>query len=343
MSEASPYPPSWVDRFTAWVERLPAPAWIYYLALWLVLYIIQFATQWTNGAAGSPHPFHLLFAGAIPFYLALIHYLDRTADAALSRFRPVLDCSDIEHAELRYRLTTLPARPTLLVTLFGIVLGGISLLALPLDWRLSVWHFSDSTASIYFTSAILVLAWALVTLLAYHTLHQLNVVRQIYERASVNLFNLRPLYAFSDLSARTAIGMQLFVSGWYILAPELLSNNFAAVLGVLLTAVAMLTFVWPLLGTHRLLVDEKNRLLGEQSELLEAAIKEVNRRISSKEVQEMEDWHKALESLEIEHTALSRISTWPWRPETLQSFVATLVLPVVIWLIQWFLQRFLSS
>src|SRR5260221_450841 len=136
MHETGLYPPSWVDRFTAWVDQLTAPVWAFYLVLWLVLYLIEFATQWTSGATGTLYPFHLLFAGAIPFYVGLIHYLDRTADAALSRFQPVLDCSAAEYAEVRYRITTLPARPTLLVTLLGIAVGGISLIALPLDLRL---------------------------------------------------------------------------------------------------------------------------------------------------------------------------------------------------------------
>ncbi|MGH7425775.1 MAG: hypothetical protein ACREJP_06375, partial [Candidatus Methylomirabilales bacterium] len=29
----TPYPPSWVDRLTDWVERLPIPWWLFYLAL----------------------------------------------------------------------------------------------------------------------------------------------------------------------------------------------------------------------------------------------------------------------------------------------------------------------
>lgn len=343
MRDAGLYPPSWVNRFTIWVERLPVPAWVFYVALWLVLYLIELATQWASGAVGTFYPFHLFLAGAIPFNLGLIHYLDRTADAALSRFRPVLDCSDAEYAELRYRLTTLPARPTLLATLLGIAAAGVALIALPLEWRLSILHFTDSTASIFYTSLISSVTWCAVTLLGYHTLHQLTVVRLIYGRARVNLFNLRPLYAFSDLSARTAIGLQLFVSGFYLLVPELLNNMFSAGFGVILSVVAVLTFVWPLLGTHNLLVDEKNHVLGEKSKALEAAITELNRSITSKEVQGIDAWHKAMASLEIEHTALSRISTWPWHPETLRSLVAALLLPVIVWITQWFLQRVLNS
>lgn len=38
-----PYPPSWIDRFTGWVARLPGPDWLFYLGLWLVLFILHTA------------------------------------------------------------------------------------------------------------------------------------------------------------------------------------------------------------------------------------------------------------------------------------------------------------
>ena len=30
-----PYPPSWVDRLMAWIDRLPGPPWLFYLAAFL--------------------------------------------------------------------------------------------------------------------------------------------------------------------------------------------------------------------------------------------------------------------------------------------------------------------
>ncbi len=47
-----------------------------------------------------------------------------------------------------------------------------------------------------------------------------------------------------------------------------------------------------------------------------------------------------LAALERGRTAIERIPTWPWRPETLRSVVAALVLPVVIGLFQYGLKKF---
>ena len=47
-------------------------------------------------------------------------------------------------------------------------------------------------------------------------------------------------------------------------------------------------------------------------------------------------------NLEIEQKALRRISTWPWQPETVRWLVTALVLPLGLWLVQYFLQRVLG-
>ncbi len=36
-----PYAPSWLNRFTAWVARLPGSSWLYYLGIGLVLFLIE--------------------------------------------------------------------------------------------------------------------------------------------------------------------------------------------------------------------------------------------------------------------------------------------------------------
>jgi hypothetical protein len=340
---AARYPPSWVDRFTDWVDRLSGPSWMFYAGLWLVLYLIEIVTQWTGDLATVSHPFHIVFLGAIPLDLALIHYLDRTADAALSKFRPVMDWSDAEYLELRYRLTTMPARVTLLATLIGVAFAFFFLVTFPLEWRLRILHFADSSASIYYNSAISFVVWSCAAVLVYHTLHQLAVVSRIYGHARVNLFNLGSLYAFSDLSARTAIGILAIAYSWYVTVPEFVNQLISIVGGLFFSVVAIFTFIWPLLGVHNLLVEEKNRLLGETSKQLEAAITELHRRINSGQIQGMDDLNKAMASLEIEHAALNRISTWPWQAETVRWFIAALLFPVVVWLAQWILQRMLGA
>src|SRR4030067_834303 len=87
-----PYFPSWVDRLTAFVDRLPGPPWGYYFGLGMILLLVIVAAQWTAGT----NPFevisrsHLIGALLTPYALGLMHYLDRVAVAAIQSFRPAL-------------------------------------------------------------------------------------------------------------------------------------------------------------------------------------------------------------------------------------------------------------
>src|SRR5438874_3326668 len=89
---ARPYAPSWIDRLTDWVRRLPVPAWIFYLSVALVLVVIRTIAGWSDGSypTGTFFPLHVLNAASGVYFLALMHYLDDRAGAALDAFRPVL-------------------------------------------------------------------------------------------------------------------------------------------------------------------------------------------------------------------------------------------------------------
>jgi hypothetical protein len=185
--------------------------------------------------------------------------------------------------------------------------------------------------------------WWVVGAFAYHTLHQLRLVSRIYARHTrINLFSQIPLYAFSDLSARTTLGLLLALYAWYAILPDTFARTGNIISAIAASGIAGLIFVWPLLGIHRLLVDEKERLLAESARRLEMAITELQARFDSGQLDGMESLVKGMEGLEINHKAVSRISTWPWSPETPRGLVAALLFPLIVWLGQWLLQRFLG-
>jgi len=86
-SEPIPYPPSWLDRFTEWVERLPGRSWVFYPVLGLVLALVVSVVQWRAGSysIGTFDAFHVWFAIQIPYFLALIRYLGGAAEAAIRK------------------------------------------------------------------------------------------------------------------------------------------------------------------------------------------------------------------------------------------------------------------
>jgi hypothetical protein len=341
--ESQPYAPSWLDRFNAWLARLPGPSWAYYLGIWLILVLLQIAALWGEGAyaVGTLLPNHTAIAGLIPFLLALALYLDKKASSALTILRPAMKASDDEYGRLRYQLTTLPARPTLLVSLIGVAL--IVLLNVALDSFTDFGGLGAFPISRTLIYLIYVGAWWVVAAFLYHTVHQLRTINFIYTRhTQVNLFKMRPLYGLSGLTALTGVSLTVITYGWMAINPELWGDLISMAIVLPITVLAFAAFIWPLLGIHRLLEEEKGRLLDECSLRLEAAIGELHRRVDSKGLEGMDDLNKTISSLEIERNLLEGIPTWPWRTETVRLLITALALPLGLWFIQYVLQRLMG-
>lgn len=338
------YLPGWINRFTRQVDRLPVPYPIFYLAFWLLLFAAETLIHWQGGSypVGVFYPFHLVLTGTIPYTLALIHFLDKWAESALLRFRPALRITDAEFAELRFQLTTLPARETVTAGLFSVAAAVLTISLAPEGWSRPA-DFTLSGLSLVFNIILGILMWWVVGTFAYHTVHQLRQVSRIYAGyTNINLFRQIPLYAFSDLSARTTLGLLLPLYAWYIVLPDTFARTGNVISAVVANGIAGLIFVWPLLGIHRLLADEKGRLLGESAQRLETAIADLHTRIDVGQLEGVENLVKAMEGLEINHGAIQRISTWPWAPETPRGLLAALLFPLIVWFGQWLLQRFLG-
>lgn len=82
--------------------------------------------------------------------------------------------------------------------------------------------------------------------------------------------------------------------------------------------------------------------MAKSAEKFEATVAELHRRVDKNALKAMDDLNKTLGSLEIEQAALRRIPTWPWEPGALRSVIAALILPIVIWLIQFILEGILG-
>ncbi len=324
-----PYPPSWFDRLTTAVDRLPGPYWMPYFIAFVVYLGLVSAVR---GRDGQPVSLEVVYSHSLPFYgFWLIHYLNRRATASLRAFRPAFTGTEVELREVGWRLTALPAGPA----------AGISLVALLLAIASSLgWDRSSASQVLGILAYYATLIFA--GLYVYHAIRQLRMVTSLYARwARVDIHNVAPLYSFSTLSAQTGIGMLLILSGAVLFTSKALTGGFL-VGAVLLGALAVLTFLLPLTGLHRRLADEKDLALAENGRRWQACIAELYHLIDRGDLVAADHLNETLAALERGRTAIERIPTWPWRPETLHSLVAALVLPVAIWLVQYGLERVLG-
>lgn len=341
-TDPRPYAPSWVDHFNDLVNRLPGPGWLYYIGIALLLFlipigIIQLEGIQLTGAFLSTQGF---LGGNIALFLALCHYLDDAADTALKVLRPAMRASAEEYDTLQYQLTTLPSLSTLLMCLLCAAV--VVYLSETLGTPPSFDQVADSPVAATTTYAMYVLAWLVWGAFIYHTIHQLRVINCIYaKRTRVNIFRIRPLYAFSTVTALTAVSLTIPPYAWLTLN-QILLNPISIAVTLPVAGLGLVAFIWPLMGIHRLLVAEKTRAQSEAALRLEAMLVELHRRVDNMDLAEMGALNDAIASLETERNALKKVPTWPWQPETVRLLVTALALPLGLWLIQYVLQLVLA-
>jgi len=337
---ARPYTPSWIDRLTDWVERLPMPEWVFYAGLGLILMAIQLLFLWLDGGLhlGTLLPVIIFNALAVPYSLALIHLLDNQAVNALKAMRPTMAIAEPDLHELQYRLSTMPSGPTVIVGLALMIslllterLGVVPVRYAALDDLpvfSIVYHLIDK--SIPF----------LVGPFVYHTIAQLRWVNTIYSNHTrINLFDIKPLYAFSRLTASTAAGLVVTAYGWMLINPELLADPIGLAGTTPFALLAVAVFVWPLLGAHRLMDAEKDRMLHELDLQFEAVFAVFNERVRDGDYAAIEPLNATISSLEIQHRKIKAIPTWPWSPGTVRSVLGVIALPPVLSAIQQVAER----
>ena len=83
-------------------------------------------------------------------------------------------------------------------------------------------------------------------------------------------------------------------------------------------------------------------MLDEANQRFEAAIVELHRRVDEGQLEGMLDLNQAISALEVEQKTLERIPTWPWQPDTARWLITALLLPMVLWVIQFVLQRVMN-
>jgi hypothetical protein len=335
-----PYKPSWIDRFTNWVEKLPIREWVFYVGLGFVLILSQLLFLWLDGGlqAEALLPVIIFNGLATPFALALIHLLDNQAVTALNSMIPTLEMTEPEFDEFQYKLSNMPSGATLIAGLTMVIIAILierlsiapiryaALVQLPIF--AVVFHIIDKSSAFLFGAFI------------YHTIRQLRLVNTTcLLHVRISLFNLGPLQAFSKLTASTAVGLVVGVYGWVLINPELLTDPVSFGFTWSITILAFAVFVWPLFGVHRLMEMEKERTLHNIDLRFEAVFSKLNQRFLDDDYSAIERLNGTISSLEIQHKRIKAIPTWPWRPETARFALTAIALPLILTILQFLVEQ----
>lgn len=334
-----PYPPSWVDRLIGWIDRLPLPAWLFYVLCTPALAVLITVVLWIDGSVpvGEYGSIQGIFPPFVFYLLALYHYLTRVGSRALAAFRPLMEADEIEFARTEYELATLPRG-------LGWLSIVIAVATLP-NFFVSGQAFGDRTPNTALPYVVAALAAAFfgatIFCLIIRSFRQLRMVHRLHTQATnLDLLKLEPAHAFSGLTARTGIGLiLLLVLGYLYTAPRLVSDYLVAAY-LLLGSPAIVIFLVPVMGMRDRLIEEKQRVLHETIDLLQSTTDRLESKIRAGDFKDLQGMETAIKALIRKREMVEKISTWPWDTATIRGFASTLLLPVLLWLVTRLLGRF---
>ncbi len=341
----TPYPISWQNRFFNALNRIPLPNVITYLLFILIAAFGVYPLLWMIGSLpfGDIGRDALQYSFWLLFGLVAWRLVDGASIKALREFRPALPVSDAKYAALEHRFLYLSAAMGWVMTLMSVLFTALGTFLFP---TLVIYVLPSDAATIIANSIFLTLMWSLVGAFFATVVNRLRLIRDFYAMVKdVDLFNQGRLTALSTLTMRMSLVFVFgnLVSYLFNIALEDERNIAAAVFFLIVnTIMAIGTFTIPLVRFHLRLVEEKKRMKALNSENITLTYKRLYEQVRSNKLQDAEKIRHSLASLMDVGQLIEKAPTWPWETRTLRDFVSALTLPLLLWLIQGVLSRFVS-
>jgi len=339
--EIQPYPPSFLDRFMNFIQRLPLSYWLIYLLLFILESSLNHVLAWVDGWLPA-FKFNALM-GVFPLWqwgtFAAITYLNETSESTLSKFRTLLDLDDNALEKLKYEFTSMKNRGVILSSILWVIVYFL------------ITYYSYEAAYIgygvgnFFRVYIFLgglIAFSTGSVIYYHSIRQLWLInRTVKEVKRFNLFHLQPVYAFSHLTARTGISWMFLLGLTILMFPLDLAKWLTLAMMGFQIILALAAFVLPLRSVNHRLSAEKLRLMAENHHRTESVLERLHQNLDKNEMSEVEALNEAIAGLNAERDILKKISTLPWSMDTLTGFLSAVVLPIALLLIQIAIQKWL--
>ncbi|RJP48670.1 MAG: hypothetical protein C4583_13900 [Anaerolineaceae bacterium] len=340
-----PYPPSFVDRLMAWIERLPGSAWGFYLLASVIFVALGHGLRWLDGSieTGTFDPFRLITDFLTIYALAILHLLNSTARRSLEEFRSALGKPEAEYEKLRYELTTLSPRFVYIMTGIALPFAALSIAGDPAGW--GIMDDSSLVTNVFSALQATLSTVSFIGLIS-NAIRQLRLINTIHKSANnISLYESHSHHAFSRLTVRAAIALvfPIYFYSFVVFLQIGRLGTMSAVDNLLVLFVILISaavFILPLLGMRRRLLDEKGRLINESNRKFEATARILHERVEAEEFEKTGVLQSTMTSLLLERETLKKISTWPWEAETMRGFLSSVGLPILLWFITTYLGRF---
>jgi hypothetical protein len=340
---AKPFTPSFLDRLMDFVQQLPIPFWLTYLVLFLLEGFLNQAIAWITGwlPRFQVNPLIFLFPLWLWGPLAIITHLDRVAMDALSSFSPLIDIDEKALKKLKFEFTTMPAIPVILSGIFWLI---IYLIVTYLAYQVFYvgYGLGKLLSGVVFVEGLI--SYSTGSVIYYHSLRQLYLVNRTVKMVNqFDLFHLDPVYAFSRLTAQIGVAWMIMLSLTLLVFPIELASLPVLMVLVLQIFLAIAAFVLPLWFVHSRLVSGKRKLISEHNQRVKETLSNFHDMLEENRMAEADKHNFAINALVNERSLLTSIPTWPWRAGTLTGFLSAIGLPILLFILQLVIKKYLGG
>jgi hypothetical protein len=325
------------------VERLPIPYWLTYLGLFVLESIVFHVLSWVDGwlPAYTVTPILFLFPLWLWAPLAIITHLNSISLEALDGFAPLLNIQEEPLRRLKNEFTTMPNRIVIISGVFWSVIYFI-IVYVGFQSFFVTYHIGTLLTGMIVIEGLV--SYATGSIIYYHSIRQLRLVNRTVKMVKqFNLFQLDPVYAFSLVTSRTGVSWVILLSLTLLMFPIQLAPIPVLALLIVQIGLAISAFALPLQIVHHRLVLEKRRLRAELNQHVESTLALLHHRLDENDLNKMIELNHAIMGLNTERDILEKISTWPWRAGVLTGFLSIVVLPILLFLVQFALGHWLGK
>jgi hypothetical protein len=325
------------------VQRLPVPFLFTYFLLFLFDSALFHIVAWVDGwlPAYQFSRFALMFPLWLWGPLAIMTYLNSVSVEALTNFRPLVDIPDETLGRLKHEFTTLPPRAVIISGAVWTIVY-VVFTSLALESMYAAYGFGRLAEVTNMVRGWL--SFSIGSAFYYHTIRQLRLVnRTVRMVKQFDLFQLEPVYAFSALTSRTGVSWVILISLTLLTAPIQAAPFPTLALLVVQLVLGIAAFVLPLRTVNSRLVAEKRRLLAELDQRVKRTLASLHRCFDDNGLAEVAQLNSVIVGLNAERDILTKIPTWPWRAGMLTGFLSIVVLPIMLFILQLVLARWLGS
>ena len=327
--------PKWLVYFFKFVDRVPLPNWLLFGLVVIGSAVAHHLVAWKEG---------FLRQGSFDFYLATIgvHFvlyfyywdlLSKRANRELEIFYSHSKKSRQSNASEIYDFNSLSEKTSALVASIGSV--GVLLIYAQVRFLVpmtEVIPLSGLLAMIFIGS--------LWTLAFVRLIRQAFLMRQMYADVQVDVFKPYRIYDLSRYGSFSSASLVLLFYGGNLLTnPSYIFIPLGILTQIFTFSIAAVVFLFPLLGINRKMRQAKEAILIQTGENLRIVYDQINSAAQKKDFSKLEKVQGALSSLLETKESVEKIPTWPWQSIALSNFVIPLLIPLIAFLIQLFLER----